>query len=73
VQETLLLDTCAVIWISSEEAEITAEAVDALGRAQDAGDTIYVSPMTAWEIGLLVARGRLSLLMSPELDFSQFG
>jgi len=71
VRETLLLDTCAVIWISSEEAEIAAEALDALGRAQDAGESIYVSPITAWELGLLVARGRLSLLMSPERWFDR--
>lgn len=71
MRELLLLDTCAVIWISSEDAEITAEALDALERAQGVGESIYVSPITAWEIGLLVARGRLSLLMSPERWFER--
>jgi PIN domain nuclease of toxin-antitoxin system len=71
VRELLLLDTCAVIWISSEEAEITAEALDALERAQEVGESTYVSPITAWELGLLVARGRLSLLMSPERWFER--
>lgn len=70
MRETLLLDTCAVIWIA-EEAEITGEALHALKRAQEAGASVYVSPMTAWELGLLVARGRLSLLMSPERWFER--
>lgn len=70
MRETLLLDTCAAIWIA-EEAEITAEARGALRRAQDKGESVYVSPITAWELGLLVARGRLSLLMSPERWFEQ--
>ncbi|MEZ5890343.1 MAG: type II toxin-antitoxin system VapC family toxin [Xanthobacteraceae bacterium] len=71
MRETLLLDTCAVIWVSSDEAEIAAEALDALGRAQEVGESIYVSPISAWELGLLVARGRLSLLMSPERWFER--
>lgn len=70
MRETLLLDTCAVIWIA-EEAEISAETVDALARAQERRQLVYVSPITAWELGLLVARGRLSFLMPPERWFEQ--
>lgn len=67
---SLLLDTCATIWISKED-QVSAETLDALGRAREAGDTIYVSPITAWELGLLVARGRMSLLMSPDRWFER--
>jgi PIN domain nuclease of toxin-antitoxin system len=31
-----------------------------------------VSPITAWEIGLLAARGRISLAISPEKWFRRF-
>jgi PIN domain nuclease of toxin-antitoxin system len=32
---------------------------------------VVVSPISAWEIGMLVARGRLNLLMSPLRWFDQ--
>ncbi|MEA2899225.1 MAG: hypothetical protein QOJ84_4840 [Bradyrhizobium sp.] len=64
----LLLDTCAAIWITEEEP-FSRDAFSALQRAREAGEPIYVSPITAWEIGLLVARGRLNLLMAPHRWF----
>jgi PIN domain nuclease of toxin-antitoxin system len=66
----LLLDTCAAIWIANNEG-ISSEALAALGRARKEDDAIYVSPITAWELGLLVARGRMNLLMPPERWFFQ--
>lgn len=62
---TLLLDTCAAIWIS-ENAALADSAVEALDRAEDDGEPILLSPITAWEIGLLVSGGRLALPTSPE-------
>ena len=62
---TLLLDTCAAIWIS-ENAALADSAVEALDRAEDDGQPILLSPITAWEIGLLVSGGRLALPTSPE-------
>ena len=61
----LLLDTCAAIWIS-ENAALADSAVEALDRAEDDGQPILLSPITAWEIGLLVSGGRLALPTSPE-------
>jgi PIN domain nuclease of toxin-antitoxin system len=66
----LLLDTCAAIWITTEEP-FSKEAFNVLQRAREAGGPIYVSPITAWEIGLLVARGRLNLLMAPDRWFER--
>jgi PIN domain nuclease of toxin-antitoxin system len=40
-------------------------------RAAESGEPTYVSPITAWEIGLLAARGRMKLLMAPERWFER--
>jgi PIN domain nuclease of toxin-antitoxin system len=64
----LLLDTCAAIWIANKEPVAQALLME-IERA-DAGDQlIYVSPVSAWEIGMLVSRGRMSLLTTPERWF----
>jgi PIN domain nuclease of toxin-antitoxin system len=65
-----LLDTCAVIWIT-ENAWIEPEAVAALDGANEAGATTYISPITAWEIGMLASRDRLRLLITPQRWFAR--
>jgi PIN domain nuclease of toxin-antitoxin system len=66
----LLLDTHAAIWIVEDQpiAQSATEAVDAAHRA---GSTVFVSAISAWEIGLLVSRNRLSLVASPERWFQR--
>jgi PIN domain nuclease of toxin-antitoxin system len=66
----LLLDTCAAIWLS-EAQSLAEEATIALEEAFDTGAAVYVSPITAWEIGLLISRERLSFLIKPQLWFRQ--
>lgn len=61
----LLLDTCAAIWIAEDEP-IADGAAAALDGAAAAGMNVLVSPMTGWEIGLLAARKRITISMSPE-------
>jgi PIN domain nuclease of toxin-antitoxin system len=68
MEAPLLLDTCAAIWISNEEP-ISSQALGSIRRAREEGEAIYLSPITAWEIGLLVARGRMNLLMPPQRWF----
>ena len=65
----LLLDTCAVIWLAIGDASLSQASLDALANARREGGIIAVSPITAWEIGLLNARGRLPLLMEPAIWF----
>lgn len=67
----IVLDTCAVIWIA-EDQPIAAVARSALEDALAEGAPVLVSQMTAWEIGLLVARGRLTLSMTPQQWFERF-
>jgi PIN domain nuclease of toxin-antitoxin system len=66
----LLLDTCAAIWIA-ENAPLADEAVQAIDTANDAGNPVLISPISAWEIGLLVARGRLALPIHAQAWFDQ--
>jgi PIN domain nuclease of toxin-antitoxin system len=66
----LLLDTCATIWMSNDQP-LAPKFLDELQRVREVGETIYVSPITAWEIGLLVSRGRINMQMSPERWFAR--
>jgi PIN domain nuclease of toxin-antitoxin system len=67
--QPLLWDTCAAIWIY-EKARLSRAALDAIGTAHREGVPSYISPITAWEIGMLVSHGRLQLLIRPERWFS---
>lgn len=65
----LLLDTCATLWIAAGEP-IAPAATQALKEAQTTGASLHVSAITAWEIGLLAARGRIALTMTPNAFFA---
>lgn len=60
----LLLDTNAMIFIAEQTAN-SARAINALQTAYDRGEPVYISPISAWEIGQLVSRRRLTLAQSP--------
>ena len=65
----LLLDTCAAVWIVGDQP-IAGPSREAIQQARAAGEPVYVSPITAWEMGLLVSRGRINLQMSADRWFS---
>jgi PIN domain nuclease of toxin-antitoxin system len=67
--QPLLWDTCAAIWIY-EKAKLSQAALEAMSAAHRDGVPSYISPITAWEIGMLTAHGRLQLLIRPERWFS---
>lgn len=66
----ILLDTCAAIWLQNGSA-FRPEGEAALQEAQKIGTQVLVSPITAWEIGLLVSKGRLVLSLPPLTWFEQ--
>jgi len=66
----LLLDTHAAIW-AVEDQPIATTAKEAIEDAYRTGRTIFVSTITAWEIGLLVSRNRLGLSTTPERWFER--
>jgi PIN domain nuclease of toxin-antitoxin system len=66
----ILLDTCALIWIA-EEARLKQTALAALDETQGK-EKVYVSPISAWELGLLTVRRRFSPIMSLDALFQRF-
>jgi PIN domain nuclease of toxin-antitoxin system len=66
----LLLDTCAAIWFA-EDQPILGTVSRLMDRAAAEGEPVYVSPVTAWEIGNLASRGRLNLQIGPQQWFEQ--
>jgi PIN domain nuclease of toxin-antitoxin system len=53
-----------------EKAKLSRAALDVMAAADREGVPSYVSPMTAWEVGMLMSRGRLQLLIRPERWFA---
>ena len=66
----LLLDTCAALWIVGG-APIAEPAMDAVIQTHQSGMPLYVSPITAWEIGLLARKGRFRSALSPQRWFEE--
>ena len=64
-----LLDTCAVIWIANGDS-LREPAASELQKVRE--DQLFVSPMTAWEIAMLVAKGKMALAISPGIWFERF-
>jgi PIN domain nuclease of toxin-antitoxin system len=68
VADPILLDTCAALWLMAG-SPISSTSRLAIRSARTANLGVYVSPFTAWEIGILVAKKRLQLSLSPEVWF----
>jgi len=49
---------------------MTSVAVEAMRAASEGKGITYISPISAWEIGMLTSRGRLQLLVRPERWFA---
>jgi PIN domain nuclease of toxin-antitoxin system len=66
----VLLDTCAIIYIAENQA------IDPLARqeitAASIVDGVLVSPVSAWEIGLLAAKRGFTFLPDPKAWFQSF-
>ena len=66
----LLLDTCAMFYTS--EGSLNGSALAAMNDAFAASEDVSVSTISAWEIGLLAARGRLPTTSPPLHYFERF-
>lgn len=62
-RESALLDTHTFIWLNNEPERLSARVRDLI---EDPGTEIFLSAVTAWEIAIKHAKGRLDLPMSAE-------
>jgi len=69
MKQPILLDTCAALWVVADE--ISDAAAQALAESRDGNLPVYISPITAWEIGLLARKGRFKSLYAPERWFER--
>ena len=60
--QVIVLDTHAWIWWISNPEYLSEKAGEAVARAM-ADNMIYLSSISAWELAMLVKRGRLELTM----------
>ena len=62
----ILLDTSVILWLAMDQKKLSETARTAIEKY--AGD-VWVSPISAFEIGKKVARGTLDLSLSPSQWF----
>jgi len=53
-----LLDTCFVIWMS-QHGELAPESLRILAEGRIQGIPVFVSSATAWELAMLLSKGRI--------------
>jgi len=69
----IVLDTHALIWwASGNKEELSVAALQAIETELDGGQ-IFVSSISAWELAMLVAKGRLALSMDVAEWLSHIG
>lgn len=66
----MLLDTCTILFIGNA-SRLDDDADREIGKAA-LEQRLYVSPISAWEIGIGVAKGRLKLPLGPLEFFDDF-
>lgn len=54
----LLLDTCTFLWISQQPTKLSSNA---LNLFTDPANTCYLSPVSVWEMAILLGLRRLTL------------
>ena len=60
----IVLDTHALIWwASGHKEELSAAALQAIENELEDGGQIFISAISAWELAMLVAKGRVALSM----------
>ncbi len=67
--QSFLLDTCVCLWIVADE--ISARTTQAIIDSLDSGESAYVSPITALEIGTLARKNRFKSHLSPQHWFER--
>lgn len=58
----LLLDTCTLLWLAADQDKLTSGARELLSRRRD---RLFVSAISAFEIGIKHRKGKLTLPREP--------
>ena len=58
-----LLDTCTLLWLASDHSKLSQPALQALAEEET---TLFVSAISAFELGIKHAKGALTLPMKPD-------
>ena len=67
MSESLLLDTCGLLWLATGHKNLSENAKTRINRA----NIVAVLAISAWEIGLKAAKGELELPDEPETWFEK--
>ncbi len=59
----IVLDTHALIWWVNGDKRLSQKAIKAIRKELSGEGQVMISAITAWEIAMLVAKGRLALTM----------
>lgn len=59
----IVLDTHALIWWVNGDKQLSAKARKAIETELSSEGQVIISAISAWEIAMLVAKGRLALTM----------
>jgi PIN domain nuclease of toxin-antitoxin system len=63
----MLLDTCAMLWLAHDQNKIGRETLDLIAETP----VVYISAVSAFEIGLKHKAGKLHLPVSPKSWFQK--
>jgi PIN domain nuclease of toxin-antitoxin system len=64
-ESPILLDTCAAMFLIADEW-MSEAACKAIGAAAVSGAPLHVSPIAAWEVGMMTGKGRFRSALTPE-------
>ncbi len=59
----ILLDTCTLLWLAIQPANLSVPARESIAAA---GEFVWASAISAWEIAWKVRCGKLRLALAPE-------
>ena len=63
----ILLDTHVWVWLVSDPDRLSSTSLDAI----DGAEALAISAVSAWEVGMLIARGRIEVDREPRVWIRQ--
>lgn len=69
MRQPFLLDTCAALWFM--DSALSSRTIEALTEAYNQGLGVYVSPITALEVGQLARKARFKSNLTPARWFER--